>query len=141
MNESYQATYDAVRSRISSGNIGEAVREAASRGLDASHVIAMLHQEFSIAAYEMQRPSVLYRPTVAPDGSKWCALYGPDIMEGVCGFGDTPAEAMTDFDKNWLKQRTSAAICECPRCGQWIEPGTEPDGCRDQECPKQRMVL
>lgn len=48
--------------------------------------------------------------TVAPDGSKWCALYGPNIMEGVCGFGDTPAEAMSDFDKNWVSQRTPTAI-------------------------------
>ncbi|MCW0104448.1 hypothetical protein [Burkholderia pseudomallei] len=32
----------------------------------------------------------------------WCALYGPNLMEGVCGFGDSPAEAMADFDKNWL---------------------------------------
>lgn len=137
MGENYQAVYDAVRSRISGGNIGEAVREAASRGLDASHAIVMLQQEFSIAAYEMQRPSAIYRPTVAPDGSKWCALYGQNIMEGVCGFGDTPAEAMADFDKNWLKQRTPAAICTCSRCGQWVEPGTAPDGCRDPDCPKR----
>ena|ERR1700688_1703603 len=137
MTDSYQAIYDAVRSRISGGNIGDAVREAALRGLDASHAIAMLQQQFDLTAYEMRRPSVLYRPTVAPDGSKWCALYGPDIMGGVCGFGDTPAAAMDDFDKNWIKQRTPAAICECARCGQWIEPGIAPDGCRDPDCPKR----
>ncbi len=110
MSESYQAIYDAVRSRISGVSIGEAVREAAFRGLDASHAIAMLQQEFSMAAHEMQRPSAIYRPTIAPDGTKWCALYGPNIMEGVSGFGDTPAEAMTDFDKNWVKRRTPFAI-------------------------------
>ncbi len=110
MSNSYQAIYDAVRSRISNGNIGDVVREAASRGFDASHAIAMLQQEFSIAAYEMQRPSVLYRPTVAPDGPVWHALYGPNQMEGVSGFGDTPAAAMADFDQQWLKQRTPTAI-------------------------------
>ncbi len=112
MSDSYQAIYDAVRSRISGGNISEAVREAVSRGFDASHAIAILQQEICTVSYEMQRPSVLYRPTVAPDGSKWCALYGPNLMEGVCGFGDTPAEAMTDFDQNWLKQRTPFAVRE-----------------------------
>lgn len=110
MADSYQAIYDAVRSRISGGNIGEVVREAAARGLDASYAIAMLQQQFDLSAYEMRRPSVLYRPTVAPDGTKWCVLYGPDIMEGVVGYGDTPAEAMADFDNNWLKGRTPTAV-------------------------------
>lgn len=137
MTDSYQAIYDAVRSRISGGNIGEAVRDAAARGLDASHTIAILRQEFSLAAYEMQRPSAIYRPSLAPDGSKWCALYGANLMEGVAGFGDTPAEAMAAFDAAWLKERTPAAICVCAKCGEWIQPGTAPDGCRDPDCPKQ----
>lgn len=53
------------------------------------------------------RPSVLYRPSVVRDGSKWSALYGSNLMEGVCGFGDTPEDAMIDFDKNWHHQRAS----------------------------------
>lgn len=110
MSDSYQAIYDAVRSRISNGNIGDAVREAARMGFDASHAITMLHQQFDLTAYEMRRPSVLYRPTIAPDGSKWCALYGSNIMDGVCGFGDTPAAAIDDFDQNWMKQRTPTSL-------------------------------
>lgn len=50
-------------------------------------------------------PHVLMRPTVVPDGNKWSALYGSNLMEGVCGFGDTPEEAVRDFDKNWREQR------------------------------------
>ena len=138
MSDSYQAIYDAVRSRISGGNIADAVREAAGRGFDASHAIAMLQQEFSIAAYEMQRPSVLYRPTVAPDGTKWCALYGPHLMEGVSGYGDTPAEAMADFDKNWLKQKTPMATHKCARCGQPNPDNVAlAEGCRDPDCPER----
>lgn len=53
------------------------------------------------------RPSVLFRPSVVRDGSKWSALYGENLMEGVCGFGDTPEEAMQHFDHNWLRQRAS----------------------------------
>ncbi len=109
MSDSYQAIYDAVRSRISGGNISEAIRSVAFESFDISHMKAMLLQDFSIAAYEMQRPSVLFRPSVVPDGTKWCALYGADLMEGVAGFGDTPAEAMADFDKNWIKQLTPTA--------------------------------
>lgn len=101
--DSYQAIYDAVRSRISSCDVGSIVRE--STHIDASHAIAMVQQDFSIAAYEMQRPSVLYRPSIERDGNKWSALYGANLMQGVCGYGDTPAEAMADFDKNWREQR------------------------------------
>jgi hypothetical protein len=107
MSDTYQAVYDAVRSRIHGCDVGAAIREAAH--LDASHAIAMVQQDFSIAAAEMQRPSVLYRPSIGMDGNKWCALYGDDLMHGIAGFGDTPAEAMTDFDKNWREQKTPQA--------------------------------
>jgi hypothetical protein len=108
--DSYQAIYDAVRSKISGGNIGDAIRDIAGQAFDISHMKMMLQQEFSIAAYEMQRPSVLYCPSIVMDGSKWSALYGEDLMHGVSGFGDTPAEAMQDFDQNWVKQKTPDAI-------------------------------
>jgi hypothetical protein len=46
-------------------------------------------------------PSAIYRPSISIDGNKWCALYGENPQDGVAGFGDTPGEAMADFDKNW----------------------------------------
>jgi hypothetical protein len=107
MSDTYQAVYDAVRSRISSCDVGAIIREAAH--LDASYAIEAIRQDFSIAAAEMQRPSVLYRPSIEMDGSQWCALYGSNLVDGVAGFGETPAKAMADFDKNWLEQRTSGA--------------------------------
>lgn len=109
MGDSYQAIYDAVRSRISGGNIGDAVRDIARDAFDVSRYVAIIQEEFVFAAYEMQRPSVLYRPSISLDGSKWCALYGDDLIKGVAGFGDTPAEAMADFDENWRKQKTPSA--------------------------------
>lgn len=54
------------------------------------------------AALEAQRPSVLWRPSVSIDGNKWCALYGDNLQDGVAGFGDSPAAAMVDFDRNWF---------------------------------------
>lgn len=47
------------------------------------------------------RPSVMLRVSVAKDGNLWSALYGPNIMEGVCGWGETPDQACADFDRNW----------------------------------------
>jgi hypothetical protein len=60
------------------------------------------------AAQSQQLPSVLYRPRLMADGTKWCALYGDDLASGVAGFGDTPAEAMHEFDKAWTSERTPA---------------------------------
>lgn len=97
----HQAIYDAVRSRISGGNVGEAVAEVARQAFDISHYTVRLYQDFSIAAAEMQRPSVVYRPRLALDGNKWCALYGANLIDGVAGFGGSPDDAMRDFDKKW----------------------------------------
>ena len=46
-------------------------------------------------------PSAIYRPRLSVDGNQWCALYGDNLQDGVAGFGDSPAGAMTDFDRNW----------------------------------------
>lgn len=54
-------------------------------------------------------PHTRMRPRVFPDGTKWCALYGDDLMSGVSGFGDTPAEACEEFDKAWANGRTPDA--------------------------------
>ncbi len=97
-----QAIYDAVRSRISNGDIGRAVHEAVSANISgAGHVIALLQEQVGIISNEMQRPSVLYRPAISIDGNQWCALYGDDLQDGIAGFGDTVADAMADFDKAW----------------------------------------
>ena len=101
MSDSYQAIYDAVRSRISGGNIGEVVREAAHQAFDISHSQAMIRDQFMAVTWEMQRPAVLFRPAISLDGNMWCALYGDNLQDGVAGFGRSPEEAMADFDKNW----------------------------------------
>ena len=54
-------------------------------------------------ALEMLRPFYLLRPKVFPDGDQWCALYGENIQDGVCGFGNTPAKAAAQFDISWLQ--------------------------------------
>lgn len=110
MSDSYQAIYDAVRSRISGGNISEAVDSALREAFGmASHHLACVAQDYSVAASEAQRPCVLMRPAVYVDGDQWCALYGSDLQSGVAGFGDSPALAMIDFDKNWHTKIGSAS--------------------------------
>lgn len=108
--DSYQPIYDAVRSRISGGNVGEIVAEACRNAFDISHMKAMLQQDFSVAAQEMARPSVLFKPTLSIDGDKWCALLGDDLVSGLAAFGKTPADAMAAFDVVFYKQPTPAAV-------------------------------
>ena len=100
--DSYQAIYDAVRSKISAGNVGQAI-EAAFHSANIGHYVHMAQLSAQAAISQWERPSVLYRPSIAPDGNQWSALYGENIQEGVAGFGDTPALAMADFDKRWYE--------------------------------------
>ena len=102
MTDTYQAIYDAVRSKLSNGDIGAAIRDACH--LDASHAIESIRQEFLIAASEMYRPSVLYKPRLRYNQINWFAEYPADAaprLVAVCGVGDSPAEAMSDFDRKW----------------------------------------
>ena len=59
----------------------------------------MLVELDSIA--ERSRPSALFRPRLSIDGDQWCALYGDNLQDGVAGFGNSPADAMADFDRAW----------------------------------------
>lgn len=113
MSDSYQAIYDAVRSRISNGDIGRAIHDVAWQHFDISHAITMLRDDISYSVAIVKeahlRPSVLYRPALYPDGDKWCALYGENLQDGLAGFGDTPDEAMVAFDKAWASEKRPTA--------------------------------
>ena len=67
----------------------------------------MVKQEWMYAANMSANPSVLFKPSIYPDGNMWCALYGEDLQSGVAGFGETPAKAMENFDHNWHNQKLS----------------------------------
>lgn len=69
-----------------------------------SHACAMMQSDFAYYASRWTLPHVLYRPTLTHDGNQWCALLGEDIQSGICGFGDSPADAMAEFDKEWDKK-------------------------------------
>ena len=101
MSDNYQAVYDAVRSRFhfNSGELIDALR----RQFDISHAVSMVRDSWQVAASEQERPFVLLKPKLFPDGNKWCALYGENLQEGVAGFGDTPADAAAAFDVAWFK--------------------------------------
>lgn len=39
------------------------------------------------------------------DGNQWCFLYGDNIMDGICGFGDTIDRAALDFYTNLKSEK------------------------------------
>lgn len=97
--DAYQATFDAVRSRIGGCDTHDAISTALREAFgNADHQIRCSLQE--VTGY-LTEPSVMYRPALFLDGNQWCALYGEDLQNGVSGFGDSPAKAMMDFNKNW----------------------------------------
>ena len=102
--DTYQPIYDAVRSRLSNGDIGQAV-EAVMREANLAHYVecaaTLIGYEATKAAEAYSAPSAVYRPALSIDGNQWCALYGENLQDGVAGFGDTPAAAMRDFDRAW----------------------------------------
>lgn len=63
-----------------------------------------------MAEQQRNRPFMLLRPPIYPDGDQWCVLLGENLMEGVAGFGPTPDEAAAAFDKAWLTAKTPHAI-------------------------------
>lgn len=66
-----------------------------------SHAALMCQNSFQQMVSEYERPCVVYKPDITRDGTKWCVLFGANLQEGVSGFGDTPAQAMYNFDLAW----------------------------------------
>jgi len=57
---------------------------------------------------EQKRPFMLLKPKLFPEGNQWCALYGENLQDGVCAFGDTPDAASKQFDIEWLNAKCGA---------------------------------
>ena len=98
--DSYQPIYDAVRSRIGSFD-GSRLINAIACKFDVSYHTEIIKQEALNTLYEWGRPSMILKPKIYIDGTRWCALYGEDLMAGVAGFGESPDGAMRDFDRIW----------------------------------------
>lgn len=74
--------------------------------MEAMSAVWNVQDQFVNTAECLREPAVLYKPKVFIDGDKWCALYGDDLQNGVCGFGDSPRNAMIDFNRAWDEKIT-----------------------------------
>jgi len=103
--DSYQPIYDAVRSKISGGDISQAAESVLRECFGmADHRIQCAMQDI---VYEYCRPHVIHKPKLSMDGDKYCFLFGENMQEGIAGFGDSVSEAASDFDNNWIKKKDS----------------------------------
>ena len=68
------------------------------------HYAEKINENIRNAILNFETPSVLFKPNLSLDGDQWCAIYGDNLQEGVSGFGNSPSEAMHDFDKEWFKK-------------------------------------
>lgn len=107
--ETYQAIFDAVRSKLSNTDVGHAV-ESAVREANIPHYVERIAASYQEAVTEQTRPSVLFRPQLYIDGDQWCALYGEDLQNGVAGFGRSPYEAMAAFDCAWHSELSNHCV-------------------------------
>ena len=71
------------------------------RSNEESHCLRL--REEALMGFDCS-PAYRLRPKLSLDGNKWCALFGENMQAGVAGFGDTPAAAYIDFDRNWHKK-------------------------------------
>lgn len=115
-------------SNDTSDGVERAFRHA---GFLATQLMREARQDIPGIVAAWQRPSVLYRPSIVRDGNKWCALYGSNLVDGVCGYGDTPEQAMADFDRNWREQRITVAATAPEVVAP--EPAPEPEPVVDPE--------
>lgn len=75
-----------------------------SQLLDRLHNNAIMeHQSAMNAAVQSEEYNLiaLLKPRISIDGNQWCVLFGENLQDGVCGFGDTPYKAVLDFNKAW----------------------------------------
>ena len=101
--ETYQPIFDAVRSKLSNCDIGEAVASV-FREANLSSYAERVSNVACDAAAEYMRPSAIMKPKLSIDGNQWCALYGENLQDGLAGFGDSPSEAMFQFDRAWCEK-------------------------------------
>ena len=76
------------------------IAEACNQNNNFLNAMANLEAASQIA----MEPFTQYKPKIFPDGDQWCVLLGDNIQEGVTAFGDTPYEAVRNFNHNFHNQ-------------------------------------
>lgn len=76
--------------------------------MNTSELTDQAKHKAAIEAEEMNLVALL-KPRIFIDGNQWCVLYGENLQDGVCGFGDTPMLAVYAFNRAWHKPVSEVA--------------------------------
>jgi hypothetical protein len=52
-------------------------------------------------------PAARLRPRMGMEGDTWLAFIGTELRRGASGLGDTPLEALDDFNRNFMEPLVS----------------------------------
>lgn len=69
--------------------------------------VESLQQEQAEESIAKEAIQLVFEEKLTPfkDGNQWCFLLGHNIIEGICGFGDTILDAAIDFYKDYSTTR------------------------------------
>lgn len=65
---------------------------------------AAIMQDYALATLVQEQEYSLMaqlKPKIYKDGNSWRVLYGDNLQDGICGFGETPYKAVLEFNKAW----------------------------------------
>jgi hypothetical protein len=48
-------------------------------------------------------PAARLRPKIGMAGDVWLAFIGPELLEGASGLGQTPCDALDDFNRHFME--------------------------------------
>jgi hypothetical protein len=74
-----------------------------------SMLAAMQRMELYYSAHPGS-PFAVRRPELSMRGKMWTALLGPNLRDGIAGFGPTVEAALKDFDVRYLRALRSPEI-------------------------------
>lgn len=71
-------------------------------------IVGQHSRHLELMREELTRPSTLYQQSlsITREGDKYSVLMGSNLMDGVCGHGESLAKALMDFDQNFYKSIT-----------------------------------
>ena len=67
-------------------------------------VPAEIRVPFDYSDKELPVSVRIFKPVIFRDADSFCVVFGPNPQAGVFGCGDTPREALTNWDKNLYRR-------------------------------------
>jgi hypothetical protein len=102
-----KASWNAIAALIvwdgSSELLDKSVEEVEGLVKEGNHAAVLLLPAV-VVKNKLKKNTKLNKPRLFFDEGVWCALLGDNIQDEICGYGDSPADAMRDYEKNKLKE-------------------------------------